>query len=182
MLYRCRFTILALTMLGACVALAQNVPLSPADAGSPQSWTPILTIALTVCMLGLLAIVIYTLTGIGLRRFQHNWAWFADKVLNVGQNPTEARIALQDMMPVIKDCYPVYQHGYNEFWTTYGQVIIVIIIITLLTVLLLTKTISPDAGLPILSAVAGYGIAKNVGPTSHGTPPRTASEVEQVKR
>ena len=47
----------------------------------------------------------------------------------------------------------------NEFWTSYGQVVIAALIIIVLTILLLTKTINADAGLPILSAVSGFAIA-----------------------
>ncbi len=48
----------------------------------------------------------------------------------------------------------------NEFWTTYGQVTVAILLLIVVTVLLLTKTIEPDAGLPILSGIAGFAIAK----------------------
>ncbi|MCK4829479.1 hypothetical protein KA005_77860 [bacterium] len=50
----------------------------------------------------------------------------------------------------------------NEFWTTYGQTLIAALIIIVLTLLLLTKTISAEAGLPILSGVSGFAIAKGV--------------------
>ena len=50
----------------------------------------------------------------------------------------------------------------NEFWTTYVQVLVAALIIIVLAILMLTKTISPDAGLPILSAVSGFAIAKSV--------------------
>lgn len=48
----------------------------------------------------------------------------------------------------------------NEFWTTYGQMIICIFIVAVLSILLLTKTITAEAGLPILSAISGFAIAK----------------------
>jgi hypothetical protein len=50
----------------------------------------------------------------------------------------------------------------NEFWTSYGQLIIAALIIIVLTILLLTKTITAEAGLPILSAISGFAIAKGV--------------------
>lgn len=50
----------------------------------------------------------------------------------------------------------------NEFWVTYGQVVIATLVIVVLSILLLTKTISAEAGLPLLSAVSGFAIAKGV--------------------
>jgi hypothetical protein len=52
----------------------------------------------------------------------------------------------------------------NEFWTTYGQTLIAALIIIILALLLLTKTISAEAGLPILSGISGFAIAKGVSP------------------
>ena len=55
-----------------------------------------------------------------------------------------------------------YLQRRNEFWTTYVQVLVAALIIIVLAILMLTKTIGPDAGLPILSAVSGFAIAKSV--------------------
>lgn len=49
----------------------------------------------------------------------------------------------------------------NEFWTIYLQVVVAVLIVVVLTLLLLTKTITAEAGLPILSAVAGFAISKS---------------------
>jgi len=49
----------------------------------------------------------------------------------------------------------------NEFWTTYMQVVVAVLIVVVLALLLITKTISSEAGLPILSAVAGFAISKS---------------------
>lgn len=57
----------------------------------------------------------------------------------------------------------------NEFWTTYVQVLVAALIIVVLAILLLTKTISPEAGLPILSAVSGFAIAKSVSTARSGS-------------
>jgi len=48
----------------------------------------------------------------------------------------------------------------NDFWTTYGQIVICIFIVCVIALLLLTKVISAEAGLPILSAISGFAIAK----------------------
>lgn len=50
----------------------------------------------------------------------------------------------------------------NEFWRAYGQIVIAALIIMMLAILLITKTITADAGLPILSAVSGFAIANGV--------------------
>jgi hypothetical protein len=48
----------------------------------------------------------------------------------------------------------------NDFWTAYGQIIICVFIVCIIALLLLTKVISAEAGLPILSAISGFAIAK----------------------
>lgn len=50
----------------------------------------------------------------------------------------------------------------NEFWTLYGQFVLSTFIILCVTILLLTKVISAEAGLPILSGVGGFAIAKGI--------------------
>jgi uncharacterized protein YneF (UPF0154 family) len=60
----------------------------------------------------------------------------------------------------LADSYAEYLQRRNEFWTTYAQVLIAALIIIILSLLLLTHTISAEAGLPILSAVSGFAIAK----------------------
>lgn len=59
----------------------------------------------------------------------------------------------------------------NEFWITYGQIITSTLIIVILTILLLTKTISAEAGLPLLSAVTGFAIAKGVNGSNRSSAP-----------
>lgn len=58
----------------------------------------------------------------------------------------------------------------NEFWMTYGQIIVSVLIIVILTVLLLAKAISAEAGLPLLSAVSGFAIAKGVNSNRSSSP------------
>jgi len=48
----------------------------------------------------------------------------------------------------------------NDFWTTYGQIVICVFIVCIIAILLLTKVISAEAGLPILSVISGFAIAK----------------------
>lgn len=57
--------------------------------------------------------------------------------------------------------YDGYLDKRNDFWQYFGQVALAVLIVVVLAVLLLTKVIiSAEAGLPILSAVAGFAIAK----------------------
>jgi hypothetical protein len=64
----------------------------------------------------------------------------------------------------------------NEFWVGYGQITVAVLLLTMVTVLLLTKTINPDAGLPILSGIAGFTIAKTTSPSRGTNLPRTGNE------
>ncbi|KRB56939.1 hypothetical protein [Flavobacterium sp. Root186] len=57
----------------------------------------------------------------------------------------------------------------NNFWNSYGQMAICIFIIGIIAILLLTKTITPEAGLPILSAVSGFAIANKNGANNNKT-------------
>jgi hypothetical protein len=51
----------------------------------------------------------------------------------------------------------------GEIWAIYGQIVLAILIVFTIALLLLTKTISAEAGLPILSAISSFAIAKNTG-------------------
>lgn len=66
----------------------------------------------------------------------------------------------------ISSWYLTYLEKRNDFWEHYGQVALAVLIVVVLAVLLLAKAISAEAGLPILSAVAGFAIAKTSGSTS----------------
>jgi hypothetical protein len=66
--------------------------------------------------------------------------------------------------------YAEYLTRRNEFWITYGQTTVAVLLLIVVTVLLLTRTINPDAGLPILSGIAGFAIAKTTG-NPRGIPP-----------
>ncbi len=56
----------------------------------------------------------------------------------------------------------------NEFWTTYMQTTAAVFIVVVIAVLLIAKVITPDAGLPILSAISGFVIAKSVSGSREG--------------
>jgi hypothetical protein len=65
-------------------------------------------------------------------------------------------------LKAIVDSYADHRERRNEFWTVYGQIVLAIFVVVILTILLITKTISAEAGLPILSAVSGFAIAKGI--------------------
>lgn len=65
-------------------------------------------------------------------------------------------------LKALVDSYSDHRERRNEFWAIYGQVVIAIFIVLILAILLITRTISAEAGLPILSAVSGFAIAKGI--------------------
>lgn len=74
----------------------------------------------------------------------------------------------------VSSAYQNYLEKRNDFWEHYGQVALAVLVVIVLAVLLLTKVISAEAGLPILSAVAGFAIAKTNSSSSsvrRSTPP-----------
>ena len=74
-----------------------------------------------------------------------------------------------DELPRIAyESYAEYLQRRNEFWTAYGQVLLAVLIVIVLTILLITKTITAEAGLPILSGISGFAIAKGVSAAKSG--------------
>ena len=64
----------------------------------------------------------------------------------------------------------------NKFWELFGQVALSVVVSVIVAVLLLTKTIEADAGLPILSAIVAFVVGKGIdgqgrGSTHAPTPP-----------
>src|SRR4051812_15097697 len=56
----------------------------------------------------------------------------------------------------VKSSVEKYLEKRNDYWSVFGQVYISIFLIATITVLLLTKTINADAGLPLLSAIVAF--------------------------
>ena len=102
------------------------------------------------------------------RWFEGYWALYFDK----NRSPQERQHVLQEFSDVYRD----YLRERNDFWDKYGQILIAILIIVVLTVLLLTKTISPEAGLPILSGIGGFAIAKSTNIANQNRPRRDQLE------
>lgn len=66
-----------------------------------------------------------------------------------------------NMPKYLNEAYSDYLSKRNEFWSTFTQVIVAAFIIFILAILMLANVISAEAGLPILSAVSGFAIAKS---------------------
>jgi cytochrome b subunit of formate dehydrogenase len=81
-------------------------------------------------------------------------------------------------MDSASNSYQTYLEKRNDFWEHYGQVALAVLIVVVLAVLLLTKAISAEAGLPILSAVAGFAIAKTNSSTSSSRRPEPPNRNE----
>ena len=63
---------------------------------------------------------------------------------------------------IVTSAIEEYLSRRNEFWTVIGQLSVSILVVTVLTILLLTRAISAEAGLPILAGVGGFTIGKGV--------------------
>lgn len=77
----------------------------------------------------------------------------------IQKNPNHNPV--NEIKTIIDSCSD-HRERRNEFWTVYGQIVLAIFIVVILAILLITKTISAEAGLPILSAVSGFAIAKGI--------------------
>ena len=96
-------------------------------------------------------------------RFGRNiywWRWFPleaciDRIMDARGNYVDIH-ALQETMEE-------YLGRRNKFWELFGQVTLSIVVVVLLAVLLLMDKIGPEAGLPILSALAAFVVGKGIG-------------------
>lgn len=126
--------------------------------------TIILWICIIVSIIGLLAIMGIAYFGQIILRNQifkkidHHFSWEELFSIYAKNYPNQ----FDDIPKNIVSAYNEYLERRNEFWATYGQVIIAILIIVIISILLLTKVISAEAGLPILSGISGFAIAKGV--------------------
>lgn len=82
-------------------------------------------------------------------------------------NQSQQSQALRSLVDSLGD----FRERRNEFWTTYGQVVLSVFLIAVLAILLLSGTISAEAGLPILSGITGFAIAKSVSARAGQSPP-----------
>lgn len=118
------------------------------------------------CLAGALGIfVVCAVVWFGTRLFWLDVETFARYWVRHNSEPYRSALGLGEVL-----------QSRNEFWITYGQVILSTLIIVVLAILLLTHTITAEAGLPLLSAVSGFAIAKGVSTSrSAPTPPERES-------
>jgi uncharacterized membrane protein len=128
-------------------------------------------LCLVVAVIGIAAIVGIIFFGIFLFRDSAQ-SWFESRVLEHLYNHGQQSGQRSNLPRYFADLFSEVLERRNEFWTSYGQIVVAALIIIVLTILLLTKTISAEAGLPILSAISGFAIAKGVttGRSSSGGP------------
>jgi hypothetical protein len=139
-----------------------------------MSETTILWLCILVAVLGIAAMGGMVYFGQALSRRikppdEEVWR-AARELLYEPTSPFPLEAALATLYRTYGDAYAEFLQRRNEFWTTYAQVLIAAVIIVVLTILLLANAISPEAGLPILSGVAGFAIAKG-GPIGRAAPP-----------
>jgi TRAP-type C4-dicarboxylate transport system permease small subunit len=132
----------------------QTSPVSGAVSGTLAP--NLFWLSIVICVLGTLAIGAIVYFGMYLYH-RTSFAW--DRALDRLDMTGDAR---NFRSRYLVEAYSDFSQRRNEFWTTYGQVILALLIIIVLTVLLLTRTISPEAGLPILSGISGFAIAKSI--------------------
>jgi len=130
-----------------------------------------------VSVIGLVGIIAVTVFGFYLFRRSLSWlqrdhpVWqeFFSFVL-------EKDWARKNLPRYLVDSYAEFLQRRNEFLTTYGQLLLAALVVVVLTILLLTKTISAEAGLPILSGITGFAIGKGVNASRNSTPPQGPNE------
>ena len=130
------------------------------------------SLSIYMLLLGALIVVLIILFAV-LLLYARRWWW--------RKEPYPLEILLRDLHHFLMDgprrreaiavgtlvgsAYAEHLARRNEFWVSYGQITLAVLLLIVVTVLLLTRTIDPDAGLPILSGIAGFAIAKTTGPS-----------------
>lgn len=143
------------------------------QAGSGAlSQEALFSLSIYMLLLGALIVVLIILFAV-LLLYARRWGW--------RKQPYPLEMLVQDLHHLLLDgprrrealavgalvgsAYGEYLARRNEFWMSYGQITVAVLLLIVVTVLLLTRTIDPDAGLPILSGIAGFAIAKTTGPS-----------------
>ena len=150
------------------------------DAVAHLSESSIFSLSLWMFALGALVVLLIILFALALVSARH-WRWWRKEpdptemllheLLHTLHDPARCKDALS-AGALAATVYGEYLSRRNDFWLTYGQITVAVLLLIVVTVLLLTRTINPDAGLPILSGIAGFAIAK--GPAgSRGFAPRS---------
>jgi hypothetical protein len=135
-------------------------------------WFSIIVSVVGIAMMGGIIFFGTFLFKRSMNQFPLDYPFWEHFLHRFDQSPARAAFARY-----LADAYGDFLQRRNEFWTTYGQLLTSVLIIIVLTILLLTKTISAEAGLPILSGISGFAIAK--GAVASSRTPATPPEKEQ---
>jgi len=106
-------------------------------------------------------VAIFAIFMFGKRLFDRELSHWLNEIWLIHYDKHSSSVDRQQALQEFSEIYQSYLRERNDFWDKYGQMLVAVILITVLTVLLLTITISPESGLPILSGVGGYAIAKS---------------------
>ena len=121
-----------------------------------MSETTILILSIIIAVLSLL--ILAGAIMFGLRIFQQRYPFWPHPFYDL---LVERLIQNNKYLQIFVDNLGEFLERRNEFWTTYSQAFISVFLIAVIAILLLTETISAEAGLPILSGVTGFAIAKS---------------------
>lgn len=113
-----------------------------------------LTVIVVVASICLLIVGCLLLFGFLLHRIRYRGSPFIEEMLSRWLHGPRGEAK------AVSNIVEEYLNRRNEFWTLYGQFLLSAFVIVCITILLLTKTISAEAGLPILSGVGGFAIGK----------------------
>jgi|GEM_PF-6081411 len=69
---------------------------------------------------------------------------------------------LEALIDQLKNAYLEHIRQLSESLVSYGQILVTILIVIILAILMLSQVITAEAGLPILSGISGFAIAKGM--------------------
>jgi hypothetical protein len=157
--------------------------------GSPTATglSPQVTFSLSLYTFGLGALVALLIIAFGLLLLKNRLGWrrarpdepiemFIHELRHLLMNGSPQKDVANLLLTWSAGVYADHLGRRNEFWVGYGQITVAVLLLTMVTVLLLTRTINPDAGLPILSGIAAFTIAKTTSGARSTNLPRTGNE------
>jgi flagellar biogenesis protein FliO len=140
-----------------------------ATTSSALSEKAVYSMSLWVFGLGALIVVLVIVFALALLLWRRREGDFLERYFREWLHGPVERREVVYLSAMVGAAYAEHLARRNEFWVTYGQTTVAVLLLIVVTVLLLTRTINPDAGLPILSGIGGFAIAKTTG-SSRGVP------------
>ena len=121
-------------------------------------------IVITVCFA---IIAIFGIFQFGLKIYFHKFSDFWDRINFIVEELLihRGRGKSNDLhlsSQLLQESLESFLERRNKFWELFGQIALSVVVITIVAVLLLSKTIDADAGLPILSAIVAFVIGKGI--------------------